>query len=201
MIVVIASPMPGTSPIRASRPKRIWVPGIRNAVSIKVASASMRAMRCSRDRSNEKVAVREVTMNPENGDWIGAGKTLAALRVDPAIQGRGNFPAARFIGTQHRLHRYGRRHDNGEAPMKTLLISAAALLTAAVLTPASAQIGIDTPVGGVRIGEPGYRHYRCYDRPVVRERRIYRERGVGLNCRTVTVERDDGSMRRIRRCD
>src|ERR1043165_869654 len=85
--------------------------------------------------------------------------------------------------------------------MKTLLISAAALLTAAVVTPAFAQIAVDTPVGGVRIGEPGYRHYRDHDRPVIRERRIYRERGVRLNCRTVTIERDDGSMRRIRRCD
>ena len=86
--------------------------------------------------------------------------------------------------------------------MKTFLISAAALVTAAALTPAFAQLAVDTPVGGVRIGEPGYRqHYRDYDRPIVRERRIYRERGVGLNCRTVTVERDDGSMKRIRRCD
>jgi len=33
------------------------------------------------------------------------------------------------------------------------------------------------------------------------ERRIYRERNVGMNCRTVTIERDDGSMKRIRRCD
>ncbi|TMI98737.1 MAG: hypothetical protein E6G97_25285 [Alphaproteobacteria bacterium] len=85
--------------------------------------------------------------------------------------------------------------------MKTLLISAAALMTAAVMTPAFAQFAVDTPVGGVRIGEPGYRHYRDYDRPVVRERRIYRERGVGLNCRTITISRDDGSMKRIRRCD
>ena len=88
--------------------------------------------------------------------------------------------------------------------MKTLLISAAAIAAAAVLTPvsASAQFAIDTPVGGVRIGEPSYRHYRSYDdRPVVHERRIYRERNVGMNCRTVTIERDDGSVRRIRRCD
>jgi hypothetical protein len=38
---------------------------------------------------------------------------------------------------------------------------------------------------------------------VVRERRIYREREVGLrgDCRTITIQRDDGSMKRIRRCD
>ena len=87
--------------------------------------------------------------------------------------------------------------------MKTLLISAAAIAAATVFTPIAsfAQFAVDTPVGGVRIGEPSYRHSRDYDRPVVRERRIYRERNVGMNCRTVTIERDDGSMKRIRRCD
>ena len=90
--------------------------------------------------------------------------------------------------------------------MKKLTISVAAI-AAAVFTPmpSIAQgIGIDVPGVGVRIGEPGYRHYRSYDGPVVRERRIYRERDVGLRsggCRTVTIERDDGSMKRIRRCD
>jgi hypothetical protein len=87
--------------------------------------------------------------------------------------------------------------------MRTFLISAAAIAAATVFTPVAsfAQFAVDTPVGGVRIGEPSYRHYRDYDRPVVRERRIYRERNVGMNCRTVTIERDDGSMKRIRRCD
>jgi hypothetical protein len=83
--------------------------------------------------------------------------------------------------------------------MKILFVSAAAIAAATVFSPAAfAQFAVDTPVGGVRIGEPSYRHY---DRPVVRERRIYRERNVGMNCRTVTIERDDGSMKRIRRCD
>jgi hypothetical protein len=56
----------------------------------------------------------------------------------------------------------------------------------------------------VHIGDrPHYRGYRGYDGPVVRERRIYREREVGLrgDCRTITIHRDDGSMKRIRRCD
>jgi len=84
-----------------------------------------------------------------------------------------------------------------------LLLSASAALT--VAAPAAfAQIHVDTPVGGVRIGEPRhhYRHYRDYDDRVV-ERRVYRDRAVRLggDCRTVTIERDDGSMRRIRRCD
>ena len=90
--------------------------------------------------------------------------------------------------------------------MRKFLILAAGIAAFTSFAPASyAQgIGIDTPVGGVRIGEPGYRHhYRDYDGPVVRERRIYRDRDVrmGGGCRTVTIQRDDGSMKRIRRCD
>jgi hypothetical protein len=85
-----------------------------------------------------------------------------------------------------------------------ILLGGAAVLTTFAPAASFAQIGIDTPVGGVRIGEPGYRHhYRDYDGPVVRERRIYRDRDVRLrgDCRTVTISRDDGSMKRIRRCD
>lgn len=90
--------------------------------------------------------------------------------------------------------------------MRKLVISVAAVAVATIVAPLSSfaqGVYVDTPVGGVRIGDPGYRHgyYRDYDRPVVRERRIYRERSVGLGCRTVTVERDDGSVKRIRRCD
>jgi hypothetical protein len=89
--------------------------------------------------------------------------------------------------------------------MRKFLILAAGIAAFTSFAPASyAQgIGIETPVGGVRIGEPGYRHYRDYDRPYVRERRIYRDREVGLGggCRTVTITRDDGSYKRIRRCD
>ena len=87
-----------------------------------------------------------------------------------------------------------------------MLVGTAALV--AVASPAVAQIAVDTPVGGVRIGEPrheyhGHYGYRApaYDDTVV-ERRVYRDRAVRLGgCRTVTVERDDGSMKRIRRCD
>jgi len=91
--------------------------------------------------------------------------------------------------------------------MRNLVISVAAAAAAAVFAPTAsiAQIAVDTPVGGVRIGEPGYhRYYRDYDGPAVRERRVYRERDVGLrsgDCRTITIQRDDGSMKRIRRCD
>ena len=89
--------------------------------------------------------------------------------------------------------------------MRILAISVAAIAAAAVFAPlpSSAQIAVDVPGVGVRIGErPHYRHYHDYDAPVVRERRIYRERDVGLrDCRTVTIQRDDGSVKRIRRCD
>jgi hypothetical protein len=84
-----------------------------------------------------------------------------------------------------------------------ILLTGVAALTAFAPQSNAQGIGIDTPVGGVRIGDPGYRHhYRDYDRPYVRERRIYRDRDVRLGgCKTVTIQRDDGSMKRIRRCD
>ena len=91
--------------------------------------------------------------------------------------------------------------------MRVFAISVAAIMSAAVFAPlpSSAQIAVDVPGVGVHIGDrPHYRGYNRYDGPVVRERRIYRERDVGLrggDCRTVTIQRDDGSMKRIRRCD
>ena len=90
-------------------------------------------------------------------------------------------------------------------------------------------VGVEVPgVGGVRIGEPDrpryredrdsdrpryredrdsdrprYREDRDYDRPRYREGREFRERegSYGRGCKTITIERDDGSVRRIRRCD
>ena len=81
-----------------------------------------------------------------------------------------------------------------------ILLGVGDAMTLYAPTPSSAQgIGIEVPGVGVRIGEP--------DRPRYRERRrddrVYREREVrgGQHCRTVTIERDDGTVRRIRRCD
>jgi hypothetical protein len=87
-----------------------------------------------------------------------------------------------------------------------VLASAAAL---AVSFPAAAQVSVDTPVGGVRIGEPRHDYhthygYRApgYDNDTVVERRTYRERQVrGPGCRTVTIRESDGSMKRIERCN
>ena len=81
---------------------------------------------------------------------------------------------------------------------KLILLSAAAAITFYAPASSSAQgIGIAVPGVGVQIGEPDRPRYRDY------ERRGFREREVrsGQQCRTITIQRDDGSMRRIRRCD
>jgi len=70
--------------------------------------------------------------------------------------------------------------------------SASAIAIATPVAPAS-QVVVDTPVGGVRVGHDRDR-YSDYDRP------RYRSYARG-DCRTITIRRDDGSIRRIRRCD
>lgn len=87
--------------------------------------------------------------------------------------------------------------------MRKMIIAAAGVAAmAAFTTPSFAQgIGVDLPGVGVRIGEPGYHHryHRDWDGP-----RVYRERNVylrGENCRTVTIQNDNGYTKRIRRCD
>ena len=76
--------------------------------------------------------------------------------------------------------------------MQKWLILAASVAALTSFAPASSKaqgVVVGVPgVGGVEIGEP--------NRPRYREREV---RGQG--CRTVTIERDDGSMKRIRRCD
>ena len=54
--------------------------------------------------------------------------------------------------------------------MRTLLLAGVlaiagfAIATPVSVAPASAQVVVDTPIGGVRVG-PQRRHYRDYDRP------------------------------------
>jgi len=84
--------------------------------------------------------------------------------------------------------------------MKKLLILLGAAAAVIFFAPAASNaqgIGIVVPGVGVQIGEPDRPRYRD------RERRRFRERDVryGQGCRTVTIERDDGTVRRIRRCD
>jgi len=82
--------------------------------------------------------------------------------------------------------------------MRTILLgllAAAGIAIATPVAPASAQVTVDTPVGGVRVGHDRG-HYRDYDSPRYRGYARY-----GSGCRTVTITRDDGSFKRIRRCD
>ena len=79
--------------------------------------------------------------------------------------------------------------------MRTILLGLLAVASIAIATPiapASAQVIVDTPVGGVRVGR---------DRDYDRYRYSNRYRGYASDCRTITIRRDDGSVRRIRRCD
>jgi len=82
-----------------------------------------------------------------------------------------------------------------------ILFAGTAAIASFAPAPASAQIGVEVPGVGVHVGERPY--YRDHDRPAYREERVFRDREVGLRggCKTVTIQRDDGSMKRIRRCD
>jgi hypothetical protein len=88
--------------------------------------------------------------------------------------------------------------------MRTLLLAGVlavagfAIATPISIAPASAQVAVETPLGGVRVG-PERRYYHEYDRPAYRAYGY--DRGYRGECRTVTIERDDGSVRRVRRCD
>jgi len=88
--------------------------------------------------------------------------------------------------------------------MKKLLILLTATAGITFIAPAAsnAQFAVEVPGVGVRVGEPAYRE-REYDRGDRWERRRWREREVRRDggCKTITIQRDDGSMKRIRRCD
>ena len=85
--------------------------------------------------------------------------------------------------------------------IKTSLIALgfAGAMAAATPAPTLAQ-GVHIGPGGVGIdiGRPGYRERHYRDRGYNDYAHDRRFRG---GCRTVTIERDDGSMRTIRRCD
>ena len=83
--------------------------------------------------------------------------------------------------------------------IKTYLVTLGLVSALAAATPAStlAQGVYIGPGGvGVDVGRPGWRE-RDYYRDDYRYEHRYRGRG----CRTVTIRRDDGSMKQIRRCD
>lgn len=83
-----------------------------------------------------------------------------------------------------------------------LTVAAIAITTPVSVSPTSAQgVTIETPVGGVKVGpQRRYdRHHRHHRRH--RETTGYSERSNDRGCRTIMVRRDDGSVRRSRRCD
>jgi|307.fasta_scaffold177086_1 hypothetical protein len=86
--------------------------------------------------------------------------------------------------------------------MRTILVgllAAAGIAIATPVVPAFAQVTVDTPVGGVSVGHRD--HYRDYDSPRYRGYHDgYRGYARAGGCRTVTITRDDGSFKRIRRC-
>ena len=90
--------------------------------------------------------------------------------------------------------------------MRNILIGLASLAATAAVTPASAQaVYFGGPGVSVGVGAPGpvYRdRYYRYDRPRYRAHRHYDDdyAYAPRGCRTITIRRDDGSVRRIRRC-
>ena len=82
--------------------------------------------------------------------------------------------------------------------IKTSLAALGMMGALAVATPSPTLAqGVHVGPGGVDVdtGRPGWRHDRGY-------RGYAYERGFrGHGCRTVTIRRDDGSMKQIRRCD
>jgi hypothetical protein len=92
--------------------------------------------------------------------------------------------------------------------MKTTLITLAAIcgLAAASIPVSAEDVFVGGRVGGVGVGVdvggPGYYRDRDYDR----DDRVYRrtegfDRYEGVErCRTTVIRRDDGSVRKIRRC-
>ena len=94
--------------------------------------------------------------------------------------------------------------------MRSFMIGMLAVAGVAIATPVSAQLYIETPLGGVGVGVREYDrhdydgryHSYDYDRPRYRsydDRPRYQSYGY-TGCRTVNVQRYDGSVRTIRRC-
>jgi hypothetical protein len=83
--------------------------------------------------------------------------------------------------------------------MRAIMIGLATAATLLAVAPASAQ-GVRFSAPGVEVDVGAQHHGRYW-----RDRDYYRYRGERSynrgGCRTVTVERNDGSIRRTRRCD
>ncbi len=84
--------------------------------------------------------------------------------------------------------------------MAGLFAVAGIAIAAPVSTVAAQGVSIETPAGDVRVG-PQRRYDRDHDGRRHRGTTGYNERSRDSECRTITVRRDDGSVRRTRRCD
>ena len=90
--------------------------------------------------------------------------------------------------------------------MKTLVAAALLAISAAPLAATAARaddVGAAIARGAIRgaLGDQGYGYRDDYRRDRWRQDRYEGRSAYGGDCRTVTIERDDGSMKRIRRCD
>lgn len=92
--------------------------------------------------------------------------------------------------------------------MKVLIAAGLLALTVAPLAATAARaddVGAAIARGAIRgaMGDPGYGYRDDYRRDRWRgDRYNYEGRSAYRgDCRTVTIERDDGSVKRIRRCD
>lgn len=103
MAAVATSPTPGIRPSRLSAPKRIRVPGIRSAVSKKLASRRTRWRRCRR------LAVSDAAqaVGGERTD-CGVGELLMGGRVEDVVLFR-TPPVAENCETSGLSHGLGRR--------------------------------------------------------------------------------------------
>jgi hypothetical protein len=87
--------------------------------------------------------------------------------------------------------------DEQESSMRALAIGLFAAASLALVIPASAEeVVVGVPGVGVQIGSG----HRDRDRDEVRVRTNGFERRSVERCETTTIRRDDGSVKRIKRC-
>jgi len=169
------------------------------------------ATRCHQFRSQPAAEGR---VDPQAGCEPKKDRARLSLQWPPVLLLRFHqSPAARFRPPRDTVHEFhsGTRNppntfvvlrsvQNGEQQMLTRTFVALGFVGAMTIgtpAPTLAQ-GVYVGPGGVRVdtGRPAYleRRYRA-------DRSYAYERGRFGGCRTVTIERDDGRVRRIRRCD
>jgi hypothetical protein len=113
-------------------------------------------------------------------------------RVEPKFH-RNKHLTVSVLAREKRRNKTGKEQTMAWITRSLVAFGLFGAMAAATPTPTLAQgVHFEGRGFGVDIGRPDYRYHRGY-------RNYAWERGRG--CRTVTIERDDGSVRRIRRCD